>query len=98
MHTAEQAPTLAAAMKKAHPTGGPQAAKHWLRRRLRRVQECLELLRTLESARFGTVEPTLCCIAHFIVALGSHWAGGRLPPERKDPGQARIHIDALSAA
>ena len=39
-----------------------------------------------------------CCIAHFLVAPGSHWAGGELLPERKDPGRARIRIDAVSAA
>ena len=42
--------------------------------------------------------PETCCITHFLIAPASHWAGGRLLPERKDLGQARIRIDALSTA
>ena len=58
---------------------------------------CSNAFRLASSARRTTRTRTArCCIAHFLVALGSHWAGGRLPPERKDPGQARIHIDALT--
>ena len=39
-----------------------------------------------------------CCIAHLLVAPLSHWAGGMLLPERKDPEQAKTRIDDLSAA
>ena len=45
-----------------------QAAHQWVLRRLRRVRECLELLRTLEPDRYGAVEPTL---EAFGVALGT---------------------------
>ena len=40
----------------------------------------------------------VCCFAHSYVASGSHWAGGRLLPERNDPGQASLRIDARSAS
>ena len=69
VRAAEQAPTLAAAVKQARPTGGgPRAAKDWVRRRLRRVRACLEWLRTLEPDRYGPVAPTL---EAFGVALGT---------------------------
>ena len=69
VRAAEQAPTLAAAVEKARPTGGgARAAKDWVRRRLRRVRACLELLRTLEPDRYGPVAPTL---EAFGAALGT---------------------------
>ena len=39
-----------------------------------------------------------CCFAHSFVGSGSHWAGGRLLPERNDPGQASLRIDARRAS
>ena len=61
------------------------------------------LFRRLSSLALGLNRSYLarkekCCIAHFLVVPVSHSTGGRLLPERKDPGQARIRIDALSAA
>ena len=41
---------------------------------------------------------TVCCFAHSFVGSGSHWAGGRLLPERNDPGQASLRIDARRAS
>ena len=69
VRAAEQAPTLAAAAAKARPEHVEQpGAERWTRRRVRRVQACLELLRTLEPARYGSVEPTLSA---FGAALGT---------------------------
>ena len=39
-----------------------------------------------------------CCFAHSFVGSGSHWAGGRLLPERNDPRQASLRIDARSGS
>ena len=52
-----------------------------------------------ERNSLGDSVPTgYCCMAHFLIVLGSRSAGGRLPPERNDPGQASIRIDARSAS
>ena len=39
-----------------------------------------------------------CCFADSFVGSGSHWAGGRLLPERNDPGQASLRSDARRAS
>ena len=54
----------------------------------------------LETALTGGeyVTRRACCFAHSFVASGSHWAGGKLLPERKDPGQASLRIDARRAS
>ena len=39
-----------------------------------------------------------CWLAHSLVAPVSGWTGGRLLPARKDPGQARLGIDAFRSA
>ena len=66
---AEQAPSLAAAGLEARPEYMDMgAAEHWTSRRLRPVQQFLELLRTLYPQRFGAVEPTVIA---FGAALGT---------------------------
>ena len=68
-------------------------------RRRRYLILCSAAYRVLRSASIARIPLTKkCCIPHFPVVSGSHGAGERLLPERKDPGQARIRIDALSAA
>ena len=61
---------------------------------LRRLDE----LPSAAGSRPAVVMDAGCCIARFLVAPGAHWAGGGLQSERKDPGRARIRIDAVSAA
>ena len=62
-------------------------------RQVRRLRE-----RYAATGAAGLASQRKCCIAHSFVATGSHWAGGRLLPERNDPGQASIHIAARSAS
>ena len=66
---AEQAPSLAEAAIEARPEDMDiGAAQRWTSRRWRPVQQCLELLRTLDPERFGAVEPTVIA---FGAALGT---------------------------
>ena len=48
------------------------------------------------AAGAGASEAVLFCT--FARSIWPHWAGGRLLPERNDPGQASLRIDARSAS
>jgi len=66
---AEQAPSLAAAAREARPEPIElRSAERWVSRRWGPVQQFMELLRTLDPARFGAVEPTVIA---FGAALGT---------------------------